>query len=484
MNSIIRALERNASLQPDREAIRGSDLALSWAQLRAESVALASVLGGSAALGLHLANSPSWIVADIAAMMAGVTNVPLPGFFSESQLRHAIRDARIDTVITDEPWRIASLARISSQAEVSVAGRRVAMLSLARTHGDKRPATPAKITYTSGTTGAPRGVCLRASAIERVAESLVQATEAGRDDRAMVVLPLSILLENIGSVLAPILTGAKVIIPDPCELGVMGSSQVDPVNFAAALNRYRPTTMILPPQFLKLLVGIARRGRLRDSFRFIAVGSAPVSETLLVAARELGLPVFQGYGLTEACSVVSVNCPAGHRCGSVGRPLPHTRVRVDENGQIFVSGVTYDGYLGGEPLADGEEVNTGDVGRLDEDGYLYVYGRSRNRIVTGYGRNVSPEWVEAELTASDYIARATVFSEPEDVLAAVLVPAKDAAAAQLAGAVNEVNERLPDYARVGRFVIARPSFGQGAAEAGHAALATSQSPVGGGSGSL
>jgi len=479
MNSIIRALDRNASLHPDREAIRGSDLALSWTQLRTETASIAGRLSGRAVLGLHVSNSPSWVVADLAAMMAGVTNVPLPGFFSDSQLRHAVQDARIDTVITDEPWRIASLARISGQSEVAVAGRRFTMLSLSASRDGGQAVRPAKITYTSGTTGEPRGVCLRMAAIERVAESLVSVTGAGPDDRAVVVLPLSILLENIGSVLAPIITGAKIIVPDPSELGVMGSSSVDPDRFTLALNRYRPTTMILPPQLLKLLVAIARRGHLRNSFRFIAVGSAPTGEALLAAARNVGLPVFQGYGLTEACSVVAVNSPADNRCGSVGRPLPHTRVRVDENGRIYVSGVICDGYLGAVPTAEGEEVDTGDVGHLDEDGYLYVRGRSRNLIVTGYGRNISPEWIEAELTASDCIARATVFSEPEDVLGAVLVPAEDAAAARLAVAVKEANERLPDYARIGRFVVARSSFGHGATDAGHGGVVPTKDPVGG-----
>lgn len=463
MNSIIKALERHGSLHPEREAVRGSSRTLTWGQLLAETRACASLLDGCDVLGLHLANSPAWIIADLAAMSAGVTLVPLPGFFSDSQLRHSIQDARIDAIITDEPWRIGALVRISREAEVSIAGRRFAMLSLPRDRGGDAATRPAKVTYTSGTTGEPKGVKLGTTAIETVADSLAQVTGAGPADRALVVLPLSVLLENIGSVMVPILAGARIIAPDPGELGVNGSSHVDAGRFVTALNRYRPTTMILPPRLLKLLTGIARSRRLPDSFRFIAVGSAPTGQALLTAAHELGLPVFQGYGLTEACSVVAVNSPTDNRPGSVGRPLPHARVRVDVNGRIFVSGATCDGFLGAQTLPTGGEVDTGDVGCMDEDGYLYVRGRSRNRIVTGYGRNVSPEWVEAELEANDQIAAATVFSEAEDVLVAVLVPAGNATVAELARAVREANERLPDYARVGRFVVARTSFGRGAA---------------------
>jgi long-chain acyl-CoA synthetase len=454
MSTFLRALERHAALDPDREAIRGTYRTLSWRQLWSETGRLAAVLGRGATVGLHINNSPAWVAADLAAMAAGITHVPLPSFFSDSQLRHALGDAQIDTVITEEPWRIASLADFAAEAEVTIADDKFSMLRRRRGPEGTGSGGPAKITYTSGTTGQPRGVRLRAGAIERVAGSLLPATGASPDDRALVVLPLSILLENIGSVLAPILAGARIIVPDPAELGIYGSSRVDPALFAGALNKYRPTTMIVPPQLLKLLVGIARRGGLHNAFRFIAVGSAPTGVALLEAARRLDLPVYQGYGLSEACSVVAVNSPGADRPGSVGKPLPHARVRVDESGRIFVAGTTFDGYLGDAPTEDGVEVDTGDVGALDGEGYLYVRGRSRNRIVTGFGRNISPEWIEAELAASDRIVRATVFLEHEDVLAAELVPAGNATPAELGRAVGEANERLPDYARIGRFAIA------------------------------
>lgn len=479
MNSILKALERHGTLHPDREAVRGSGLTLTWGQLLAETRACASLVDGCAVLGLHLANSPAWIIASLGAMVGGVTLVPLPGFFSDSQLRHSVRNARIDTIITDEPWKIGALVSITREAEIPIAGRRFSMLSLPRARRADAAPRPAMVTYTSGTTGEPKGVRLGMTAIETVAHSLAQVTGADPADRALVVLPLSVLLENIGSVIVPVLAGAVIIVPDPGELGVDGSSRVDGGRFATALNRYRPTTMILPPRLLKLLVGVARRSRLPDSLRFIAVGSAPTGETLLTAAHELGLPVFQGYGLTEACSVVAVNSPTDNRPGSVGRPLPHVRARVDADGRIFVSGATCDGFLGAQTVPAGGELDTGDVGCMDADGYLYVHGRSHNRIVTGYGRNVSPEWVEAELVASDRVAAATVVSEAEDVLVAVLVPVEDATAAELARAVREANKRLPDYARIGRFVIARTSFGRGA---GAGAEPVSASPVGTGPG--
>jgi len=296
MKTILHALEQHASNQPEKTAITGNSQ-LNWQQLHAATAAMTPALGGCRTIGLHMGNSPTWIVADLAAMTAGVTAVPLPTFFSATQLRHAIQDAQIDTIITDNPQQIAALAEIGGEMGIDIAGKSLTTLFLFGNNGALRNGNTAKLTYTSGTTGTPRGVRLGLRAIEQVANSLARAADARADDRALVVLPLSILLENIGSVYVPLIAGAEIIVPDALELGISGSSGVDAAQFAEALNRYRPTTMILPPNLLKLLVTLGQQQRLPDSFRFIAVGGAPTGTRLLEAAGELGLPVFQGFSV-------------------------------------------------------------------------------------------------------------------------------------------------------------------------------------------
>jgi long-subunit acyl-CoA synthetase (AMP-forming) len=318
------------------------------------------------------------------------------------------------------------------------------------------------VTYTSGSTGAPRGVQLSLKAIGTVSASLAEAAAASRDDRALVLLPLSILLENIGSVYVPILAGAEIIVPDAGDLGLIGSSQVDAATFAAALQRIRPTAMILPPQLLKLLVALAKQHVLPNSFRFIAVGGAPVGIGLLDEARELELPVYQGYGLSEACSVVALNTAEKNRMGSVGRLLAHNKLRINEDGEIIIIGETFNGYLKGNGRNTDGELATGDLGYLDEEGYLYVTGRCRDRIITSYGRNISPEWIESELLSQPLITQAVVFGNDMPCLAAVLVLAQhdpqDINVDVIDGIMQEVNDRLPDYARVCDYVIADAPF--------------------------
>lgn len=430
---------------------------MNWRALDNVVMNLARQFSQVQVLGLLMENSPAWIATDLAALQAGCTHIPLPVFFSDRQLRHAIADAQVDTLVTDDPARLQRLFPQAATSQLDIAGQQYTRFTLR----DDVPATltgTARITYTSGTTGSPRGVCLSGHALATVAASLVNAVRAKPGDRALVLLPLPILLENIGSVYAPILAGAQIIVPGPEETGIYGSSGIDQERLAATLQRHQPTTLIVPPVLLKLLVELGRRSRLPASLRFIAVGGAPVGTALLQAAAELGLPVYQGYGLSEACSVVAVNTAEDNRPGSVGKPLPHCRLRIGSNGEIRIRGVTYTGYVNGARHAANTDLCTGDYGYLDDDGYLYVTGRMNDRIITAYGRNIAPEWIESELQACPAILQAAVLGNDMPQPVAVLVPGNGATTDQLDMIVESVNAGLPDYARIGYWLVADAPF--------------------------
>jgi long-subunit acyl-CoA synthetase (AMP-forming) len=165
-----------------------------------------------------------------------------------------------------------------------------------------------------------------------------------------------------------------------------------------------------------------------------------VSAALIERARSLGLPAYEGYGLSECASVVALNVPGADRVGSVGRPLAHAEVKIVD-GEVRVNGIP-----------------TGDLGRLDGDGFLYIEGRRKHVLITSYGRNVSPEWPEAELLAGRAIAQAAVFGEARAALCAVVVPAPGASPAAVEAQVRAANERLPDYARVAGWLSADEPF--------------------------
>lgn len=456
MSQIINALQRSARADPHRRAVSGSDVSLTRAQLEAEVLRLARSIDRRCVLGSLMTNSPGWIVTDLAALHAAAPHIPLPPFFSDEQIRYALQDAGVNTVLTDDPDRIGAIAPVLYSESILIAGHEYARLRL-QAAGQPVDSAIAKVTYTSGTTAAPRGVCLSIETIEQVAGALACATGANNHDRALALLPLAILLENIATVYVPLLCGAEILVPDPADSGIHGSSQVDPERLANILQQCRPTALVVPPGLLKLLIALAGQGLIPDSLRFIAVGGAPVGRALLDAAAAHGLPVYQGYGLSEAGSVVALNTPQGNRPGSVGRLLPHLSAEISESGEILVGGQTFTGYLGQAERRPGEVLATGDTGFIDEDGYLYVTGRMRERIITAYGRNVSPEWIEAELTAHADIAQAAVIGDGQRTLQAVLVPATGSHL-PLAEAVAGINLRLPDYARIDSWLAANAPF--------------------------
>jgi long-chain acyl-CoA synthetase len=208
-----------------------------------------------------------------------------------------------------------------------------------------------------------------------------------------------------------------------------------------------------------VLVEIATAGgELPDSLRFIAVGGAPVSRRLLERAQALGLPVFEGYGLSEAASVVTLNTPQAHQLGSVGKPLPHVRLRIAEDGEIHVAGAVCAGYLGEPDGVPGDDWPTGDIGYLDAEGFLHLTGRKKHIFITAFGRNVSPEWVEREVLVEPAIAQVVVFGEARPFNAAIIVPRPGSAIQAVRAAIDATNRRLPDYARIRRFLLAEEPF--------------------------
>ncbi len=422
-----------------------------YAELLAEVSRRAQYLqrAGVRRLAIALDNGPEWLLWDLAALYSRVVCVPLPGFFSPAQQHHVLDSAGVDTLVAADQQAFAALG---FQSRGVLCQRGVA-------HPPALPAGTAKITYTSGTTGQPKGVCLSAEAMLTVAQSIAEATAGSGIERHLCVLPLAVLLENLAGNYAPLLLGACLEMPALETVGLRGASAFELPAFLATLERVRPSSLILLPQLLLALVTAAERGAvLPDSLRFIAVGGGRVAPQLLERAQALGLPVFEGYGLSECASVVCLNRPGARRIGSVGRPLPHAGVRLAEDGEVLVRGAAFLGYLG-EPASPDEWLATGDLGHWEE-GFLVLHGRKKHQFVTAFGRNVNPEWVEAELVQQAAIAQAWLHGEALPANVAVLVPRVGASDAALQAAVEAVNATRPDYARVHRWLRAAHPFSE------------------------
>ena len=456
------------SIHPDKLALLGSGVRITYSQLVDEIELLADrwCAAGQDAVGIVMDNHPAWAIADLAAIKCGRVAVPLPLFFSSEQIAHAILDAGIQAIICDQPQMLRTLLQeygiaIDSESAYLVAGLPVTQLNLDIPKKLLPPGT-AKITYTSGSTGNPKGVCLAKTAIELVAMSLRAASAANSMDRHLSILPLSTLLENIAGLYVPLMAGATTVLLSSPEVGLKGTTGLDVKRLMGSLSQHQVTTTVLTPELLKAVVSAMESGMAASGcLRFIAVGGASVSPQLLKKALGQGLPVFEGYGLSECTSVVTLNTFEHCKLGSVGKPLPHVQVSLAEDNEIMVKGSTLIGYLGETGIADTDTWATGDIGYMDDEGFLYISGRKKNMFITSYGRNVSPEWVERELCLSPHIRQAAIYGEARPWNAAVIVANPQSTMFQIQNAIQEVNASLPDYARVGKWIPADASFSPG-----------------------
>jgi long-chain acyl-CoA synthetase len=446
-------------LAHDGIAIEAGERRWTFAELRAQVNALAEHLRAQQVrvLATLMDNGAPWIVADLAALDAGVVHLPLPGFFTPQQIGHALQAAGADALLAVHQ---AAPAFAPACAEpIEVAGKSLAWLRLPG-GAVAMPAGTVKITFTSGTTGTPKGVCLGRASLERVAAGLAQALAPLAIRRHLSALPFAVLLENVAGVLAPLSQGATCIAPPLASLGLTGSSGFDPARLHAAVMATQPHSLILLPQMLRAWAAWlqATGARAPASLKIVAVGGAAVGAKLIAAAQAVGIPACEGYGLSEGGSVQTLNLPGGQRPGSAGRALPHARLRIAADGEIEVAGSLFLGYLGDSAPAP-DWWRSGDLGEIDADGYLQVRGRRKQVLITAFGRNVSPEWVETALRSEPELAQAVVFGEAQPALSAVLWPTQvDLPDQALQAAVDRANATLPDYARITRWCRATAAF--------------------------
>lgn len=398
-------------------------------------------------------NSPDWIAIDLATQELGVTLVPLPAFFTPAQWAHAIAASGVRAVFCALDAHAQALGfteKISGESGLSLHETSRDLPALASGNVQK-------LTFTSGTTSEPKGVCLSAEQQWDLARALQASLAPLGIKRHLCLLPLAVLLENIAGVYTALLSGVNTICPPLAETGLAGASRFDPQVCLDTIARYEAESIILLPQMLQALVAVAapRDERLRN-LKFVAVGGAKTPAALIHAARKKGFPVYEGYGLSECGSVVSLNLPGADKPGSAGKPLGNRKVRIAEDGEIEVGGKGIAHYLGDAPR-EIAWLPTGDIGRIDEDGFLHISGRKKNVLITAYGRNIAPEWPESQLMGSGAIAQAVVFGDAQPYLVAAVVPMSPHVGMEMIQAViDRTNCDLPDYARIGRWIVAEP----------------------------
>ncbi len=370
-------------------------------------------------------------MAALAAWMLGRTVVPLNYLLKPDELQYVIDDCGTDIVLTAEPLlehmrsvggrdpRVANLVRLDSMTFRGVPDVRWPSL---RGVGDTADDL-ALLLYTSGTSGKPKGVMLSHRNLASNIRQCVDWVRFTRHDTLLGVLPQFHSFGMTVLTLLPMTLGCRVVY----------SARFVPANIVRLLREHRPTALVAIPSMYNALLAVKDAGP--DDFtslRFVVSGGEPLSEPVARAFRDrFNVTINEGYGLTETSPVTNWCRPHEYRPRSVGKPLPNVIERIvdpatgadlppGQDGEVWIAGPNImQGYLHlaretASALTPDGFLRTGDMGRFDADGHLYITGRIKEMIIVG-GENVFPREIEEVLDAHPSVKASGVVGHRDDL---------------------------------------------------------------------
>ena len=465
-------------------------------------------------------NSFAWVVFDQTALSLGLVTVPLFSEDTAHNCAYILRDAEVRLALVGGPRQLEKIKNVlddlpgmelvicvSDLADADRVGR---VIDLRHWLADIAPTSSppghtgesiATIVYTSGTTGAPKGVVLTHANIISNAHSSSLVADINAGDRLVSFLPLSHMFERTAGYYLSMLVGVETTFARSVA------------TLMEDIARFRPTVLISVPRIyeqvfwkiearlrrspvnhalFRLTVAVGHRRarnflckalwpvfdlmvarRIRAIFggclRYAISGGAPMPPAISHALLALGVPVCQGYGLTETSPVISVNLPDDNVPESVGKPLPGVKIDINsDTGELLTRSKYVMREYWNRPEATSEAIDdagwfhTGDKARMDEDGRLYIIGRIKEIIVMGNGEKVPPADIEQALLADPLVSQVMVYGEGRPFLIAFVVPDPERASEgkDLASAADglkcravDLLKRFPAYARIRRFIF-------------------------------
>jgi long-chain acyl-CoA synthetase len=353
-----------------------------------------------------------------------------------------------------------------------------ALYELGRAHDDPAafdaaidavaPGDLAVLIYTSGTTGAPKGVMLTHENLMAGMEASLYGLPFQKGAEQLCFLPLCHILERIVSLYTPLIVSSTVNFAESPETVFDNLREVSPHGFVAVprvwekiysrvlvlaqeatwigrmafgmaikagaaratytlSGRPVPAITALNYRLWDFLV-LANLRRLLGMDRMVQglTGAAPISPELLRWYHAIGVPLYEGFGMSETAGVATINLPTGNKTGSVGRPLPGVDVRIGDHDEIQIKALNvFSGYLGkpdktAETMTEDGWLKTGDIGRI-EDGFLTITGRMKDIIITAGGKNITPAEIESRLKFSHYISDAVVIGDKRKYLTCLIM---------------------------------------------------------------
>lgn len=445
-------------------------------------------------VGILATNAYEWVVYDLALLQLKCTSVAFPDEFGSKSSGELVEayDLGLLLLLKRDQWPAVKPGQWTAYMDAeNPPGTKARPVAVAAASGEFVPS----LTFSSGTSGKIKCLVTNLRGAEDTIANFYRLFNIGGGDSFLVFLPLSSFQQRL-MIYAGLYYGFDLLLVNPSQV-------------FSAFKDFEPTLCLAPPllyetihaRFTKAVRGLpaSKRlilrvssslagfvplpplrdrllrlcyGQIYDSLggriRLMWTGMAPIKRTTLDFFARMRLPVYEAYGLTE-CGAITSNTPAHNRRGSVGRPLVEGSVTLADDGELVVhhEHLQTVGYLYCDPAEEAQTyiapgtIATGDIGRFDRDGFLYLIGRKKELIITGQGYKLHPETLEAKLDRCPEVERSVVFgSDLPYVVALVSVqePLTEAVEARIRKHVERVNAELPPVGRVVRFHLTTEQF--------------------------
>ena len=468
---------------------------------------------------------PEWSYLDYAISSAGGVVVPVYPTNSPEECAWVAGNSEARMVVCEDAGQAAKIAQVRGELpaleqvivieseldDLRARGRSRDPQEVLDRARAVRPEDPYTFIYTSGTTGPPKGCVLSHGNYRAVMDS-VEAQgilgESGDDEVVYLYLPLAhayalliqLLCTDLGLPMAYFSGDATKIIPELAEVRPTYLPSVPRIFeklFTLVAGQADPETITKATQVGMQVRELERAGtevpaELRAAFdRFDAAlfakvraifggrvtqattGAAPIAKEILEFFFAAGVPVLEGYGMTETSTAATGQTPEDYRFGSVGKALPGTDVRIAQDGEILLSGPNiFGGYYKMEDASFGAVVDgwlhTGDLGRIDGDGFVFITGRKKDIIITAGGKNLTPANLENDLKQSPVISQAVMYGDRRPYPVALITldpdagldPASDEAREKVQAHLDRMNAKYAQVEQIKRFAILDHDFSQ------------------------
>ncbi len=524
MKTIGEIFEESVKNHPDKIALKKGNVVYSYLELKDRVLALKQYLYGLGLkpgdrFGVLGENSPEWAISYLGIVRAGLICVPLDAMLGEAELLHILRESAAKGVLCSKGHidKIESIKNELKDLKWLISMKKIKELPAVKSEKqiEINPQSLAILIFTSGTTGLAKAVMLSHTNIISNIQAIEKAIPVYHTDSFVSIIPMHHTFEATCGFLYPLYCGVSIFYPPSLK----------PNDLVATFKEAKITCLIaVPLLFEKFLAGVQRKianasiptkllfntisgvtsiikflrkplfSKVRkemglENLRLAVSGGAALSTKVAQGLEMLGIPILQGYGLTEAAPVISVNPLSQAKNDSVGKPLPGVEVKIfepDDNGigEIIVRGPNIMlGYYNNpeatnEVLKDGW-LYTGDLGYIDNDGYIHITGRKKSLIVTPTGKNIIPEELEEKLLQSKWVKEVLVVpridlaTKNEEVCALIYPDYELLEEYSIAHNINlefsdiekiirdeirKVNEDLPIYKRITKFEIREEEF--------------------------